>query len=161
MNNYVVDTNVLIVANGRNTNTTLQCRLNCIDKLTLILSNDRILIDNLGLIFAEYKNYMCFSGQPGVGDQFFKWLHENQAVTDRCLKINITPLNGNNDFEEFPNSEDLNEFDRNDRKFVAVAIASQKSPPILNAVDSDWWDFQNALEAESIVIEFLCERPPF
>ena len=46
--------------------------------------------------------------------------------------------------------------DRDDHKFVAVALANQVMSRILNATDSDWWDYRVPLEANGIQIEFLC-----
>ena len=59
-------------------------------------------------------------------------------------------------FDEFPDLEALSTFDRSDQTFVAVAVASGGSPPILNAVDSDWWQHRGALAAAGITCEFLC-----
>ena len=59
-------------------------------------------------------------------------------------------------FEEFPESDALNNFDRNDRKFVAVAVASGERPPILNASDRDWWDDRLSLERCGVRVDFLC-----
>ncbi|GIV75830.1 MAG: hypothetical protein KatS3mg050_0224 [Litorilinea sp.] len=42
------------------------------------------------------------------------------------------------------------------RKFVAVALVHGGNPPILNAVDSDWWDYREPLTAAGVRIEFLC-----
>lgn len=60
------------------------------------------------------------------------------------------------DFEEFPGDEELADFDRQDRKFVAVALTSVNDPTILNAVDSDWWDHLEALNNNGVKVEFLC-----
>ena len=48
------------------------------------------------------------------------------------------------------------EFDRDDRKFVAVALASGTSPPIVNASDRDWWEHREVLQVHGIEILFLC-----
>ena len=59
-------------------------------------------------------------------------------------------------FEEFPDSARLSSFDRSDRKFVAVALASGSSPKVLNAADTDWWDHRQALEENGVDVVFLC-----
>jgi hypothetical protein len=41
---------------------------------------------------------------------------------------------------------------------VAVAVASGESPPILNAVDSDWWNHREALVESGFVVDFLCPQ---
>lgn len=57
---------------------------------------------------------------------------------------------------DFPDDEMLAGFDRDDRKFVAVAIASGESPPILNASDTDWHDHRQALSRHGVAVEFVC-----
>ena len=77
---------------------------------------------------------------------------------DRCDLVTITPIDGSeNEFEEFPDDPALNDFDPDDRKFIAVAIAHLEKPPILQAVDSQWWDFRDALRRNGIIVEFICE----
>ena len=101
---------------------------------------------------------LSLSGQPGAGDAFMKWVFQNQANESHCELVPITLINCiEQDFEEFPDDPDLADFDRSDRKFVAVALTSQHSPPVLNATDSDWWKWRQALERNGIEIEFLCD----
>ncbi|MBI4493070.1 MAG: hypothetical protein HY690_09790 [Chloroflexi bacterium] len=45
---------------------------------------------------------------------------------------------------------------RSDRKFVAVARACQRRPPVVNATDTDWWLFRDALKRHGVEVEFLC-----
>ena len=76
----------------------------------------------------------------------------------RCDLISITPVDGlENAFEEFPDDPALNDFDSDDRKFIAVAVAHPEKPPILQAVDSQWWDFRDAFRRNGIIVEFICE----
>jgi hypothetical protein len=60
------------------------------------------------------------------------------------------------DFVEFPDDLDLANFDRGDRMFVAVARAHPLHPPILNAVDTDWWLCREVLVRNGVHVEFLC-----
>lgn len=81
----------------------------------------------------------------------------NQAVSKRCERVRITPLPTKQDeFAEFPKDPALSGFNRSDRKFVAVCLASKLTPSVLNATDSDWWIFRNPLKRHGIKIEFLC-----
>jgi len=107
------------------------------------------------LILGEYRRNLSPSGQPGSGDAFFKWLWNNQGNHDHCRRVNITP-HDNRGFAEFPDDPELEPFDNDDRKFVAVALASHNAPPILNATDSDWWEHRVALEGHGIRIKSLC-----
>jgi len=159
MNVKIVDTNVAIAANGRNTHADLECQLACIDKLSWIVENAVVAIDGLGLILDEYSRHLQFKGSPGVGDKFFKYVFDNQLVSARCQLITITREQGNpENFVEFPKAAALRHFDFSDRKFVAVSLASPDSPPILNATDSDWANFAPPLAASGIVVEQLCPQ---
>ena len=150
----IIDTNVLVVANQHHENASIHCVERCMDALEAARS-DRVLLDEGQRILDEYRCHCSHSGQPGVGDAFFKWLWDNQGNTHHCKKVLITP-HEERGFEEFPEDADLNGFDRSDRKFVAVAVASNEGPPILNASDTDWWDYREAFEHNGIDLEFLC-----
>ena len=151
----VIDTNVAVVANGKTEQASPGCMLNCVDKLSQVREEYRVLLDNGNLIFDEYKNRLSFSGQPGLGDAFFKWLFDNQANPEHCRRITVTHHPGR-EFKEFPEDPSLNGFDRDDRKFVAVALASETDPNVLNASDSDWWDYRQELSRHGIQVDFLC-----
>ncbi len=157
MSSYVVDTNVPLTANGAADHVAPQCVLNCLEYLERIQSNGRIVLDDKRLILTEYLKKLSPSGQPGAGDQFMKWVWQNQAVPERCEQVTITPtIEGTSCFAEFPDDPRFESFDRDDRKFVAAALACEQCPPVLNATDSDWWNFQDVLREYGIRIEFLC-----
>jgi hypothetical protein len=108
-------------------------------------------------ILKEYMNNLSLSGQPGPGDAFLKWVWQHQSNEIRCARVHITE-DASREFLEFPEAESLRQFDRSDRKFVAVALTSAHRPEILNAVDSDWWHHRHALKACGIHIQFLCPK---
>jgi len=151
----IMDTNVAIVANGRSPQAGISCVENCIAQLLDIRERSRMLIDESGLILEEYRRHLSPSGQPGPGDAFFKWLWSNQANQEYCLQVPITPSEERG-FEEFPSDPELAQFDRADRKFVAVALASGESVQILNASDTDWWIYRDALSQHGITVNFIC-----
>ncbi|HET6383334.1 MAG TPA: hypothetical protein VFJ58_08090, partial [Armatimonadota bacterium] len=100
---------------------------------------------------------LSHSGQPGVGDSFFKWLWVNQENLQTCRKVVITPAKQHErGFEEFPDDPELARFDHSDRKFVATIIASREKAPIVNASDTDWWDYGDALKRHGVTVLFLC-----
>lgn len=153
----VVDTNVAVVANGAHEQATDLCRLICTKKLISIRKTGIAVVDNLGLIFDEYKKHFCFSGQPGVGDAFFKHIHNNLGNAQKVEIVTINPTDENLvEFEEFPDDPDLVGFDKTDRKFVAVAIKSTQNPSILNAVDSGWEPYRQALLVNGVTVLQLC-----
>lgn len=154
--NVVIDTNVLVVANGRHDRASDHCVAASISALEAA-RNTRTLIDEGHSILEEYRLHCSFAGQPGPGDAFFKWLWDNQANLEKCLKIVLTPHPGRG-FEEFPADRELATFDRDDRKFVAVALGSGLTPAILNAADTDWYHHRLALERHGLRIRFLCRE---
>ncbi len=157
MTAFVVDTNVLVVANGKTEQASPDCIRECVNALERIQKKGRLVLDDAMLIFQEYRPYGSFSGQPGVGHAFFKWAHNNRYNDHRCELVTLHPRGTTGqDFEEFPDDPDLKGFGPDDRKFVAVARASKHAPRILNAVDSDWWDYREPLKRHGVKIVFLC-----
>lgn len=153
----VVDTNVPVVANGKTSHAGYDCIGACIAALAKTRNRRRVIVDDQGLILDEYRRHLRPSGQPGPGDAFFKWLWDNQGNPRFCVRAKITPMaGGDGEFEEFPADPAFAGFDRDDRKFVAAAIASGEGPPILNASDTDWWLYREVLAAHDVRVEFLC-----
>jgi len=152
----VVDTNVPIVANGAANHATPDCVLRCVDRLVEVRKKQRVLLDDGLHILSEYMKHLSLSGQPGMGDFFMKWVWLNQANPRNCLRVQITTQEGSDDFKEFPQDPDLENFDRADRKFVAVALISGLDPPILNATDTDWWDYREPLRRNGVTVDFIC-----
>ncbi|MEO5367276.1 MAG: hypothetical protein H7831_13190 [Magnetococcus sp. WYHC-3] len=61
-------------------------------------------------------------------------------------------------YKEFPAHDDLKGFDISDRKFVAVANAHPERPPIVQAGDSKWWGWNDALAEVGITVQFICPQ---
>ncbi len=157
MSSFVVDTNVAVVANEGHEQAGPDCVLACVSALERIVQRETIVLDDGMRILREYMSNLSMSGQPGAGNAFMKWVWSVQAVAARCERVGIHPKWSNGEsFEEFPDDEALTGFDRSDRKFVAVALASRSDPEILNAVDSDWWDLRKPLGRHGVRIRFLC-----
>lgn len=160
MTSFVIDTNVGVVANEGHPEASPECVTACTNFLEGIVKGEAlVVIDTEWEILEEYLRYMSSSGQPGPGDAFLKWLLNNLANPERCEQVWIDHvIDPENDrvYEQFPDDPELAAFDRSDRKFAAVALASSQMPLIANAVDSDWWKFREALERVGVRIEFLC-----
>jgi hypothetical protein len=154
----VMDTNVGVVANGKTPQANIECVSSCTDALVEIRERHRVLLDDRGLILDEYLRHLSPSGQPGLGDAFFKWLWDNQWNPEHCRQVPVTPVSERRGFEEFPEDPDLATFDPSDRKFVAVALASGEQPEILNASDTDWWHHREALSRHGAQVRFLCPQ---
>ena len=144
---FVVDTNVAVVANGKEwIDRAPGCVLACNRKLTEIKESGRVAVDDRWEIVGEYRRKLRESGEPGAGDAFLKWLLTNLWNPERCDQVKP---------ETFPGDASLAAFHSKDRKFVTVAMAHLEHPPILEATDSDWRDFAEAL-ARYVVVDFLC-----
>ena len=150
-----MDTNVAVVANGRADQAGPECVVSCIQALRQIRDGRCLLLDDEGQILQEYRNNLHPSGQRGLGEAFFQWLWNNQANSQHCRMVPVTS-HADREFEEFPDDQCLASFDRDDRKFVAVVLASGTSPMVLNASDTDWWHHRRALERHGVRVDFLC-----
>ena len=155
----VIDTNVPIVANGETPQADLQCVHVCSQVLERVCNGElRVLLDNKGLILEEYLKGLKSDKnrkQKGLGMTFLIWLWNKQAVESRCRKIVINPSETRT-FEEFPDDPALDKFDLDDRKFVAVSCASKTTAEILNASDTDWSQYEDALDRHDVTVVFLC-----
>ncbi len=149
----VVDSNVLHVANGAAEQAAPRCVAACIGELERARTDCRVVFDSAGEILAEYRHAGPQAGQRQPADVFFKWVARNRENAGTVRQVTITP-HEQRGFEEFPDDPQLDRFDHDDRKFVAVALASGTSPPIVNASDGGWWEHLRALQDHGLKILF-------
>lgn len=152
---FVVDTNVPVVANGKSEQASPECVKTCAVRLNELTQKGKLVLDDKWMILKEYMNNLKSSGQPGPGDAFLKWALTNLRNPSRCESVSITPINSS--FSEFPSAPALQRFDPNDKKFIAVANVHPEKPPILQAVDIEWWSMRKHLRRAGITVDFLCE----
>jgi len=158
-NKCLVDTNVPKTANlatkpDTGADVSDACVLACIEAVEHVIKMRGLIIDAGDQIFDEYRQQLSMKGQPGMGDAFMKWVNDHRYNPEYCDIVTIT-RNGDS-YDEFPAHDGLNKFDRSDRKFVAVANAHGAKPPILQATDSKWWGWKDALAEVGITVQFLC-----
>ncbi|MDR3568596.1 MAG: hypothetical protein P4L43_11270 [Syntrophobacteraceae bacterium] len=155
---YLVDTNVPKTANLALAPTIpeelTECVNACVEAVASIIKKGGLVLDTGDEIFTEYRNQLCMSGQPGMGDQFMKWVHDNRWNFPDQDRVTITK-NGES-YNEFPEHGGLSRFDDSDRKFIAVSNAHRAKPPVLQATDSKWWGWSGALAEVGITVHFLC-----
>jgi hypothetical protein len=152
----LLDTNVPILANGTEDVLLTTVADKCIDVVMDIVRRGGLVLDDYDRIFDEYRNNLSLAGQPGVGDLFMKWVHENRWNEAMCRLVPVTCTDETNQtFAEFPASDALKNFDVNDRKFVAVANAHPEKPPIIEAVDYKWWGWKDALGESGVLVLFV------
>ena len=151
MSVFVVDTNVAVVANRRHTHADAKCQLACIEELERVVRQGVVAVDENGVILDEYRGYLSHSGQPGVGDAFFKHIYDHQYRNRRVRRVPVTPSDDDRKgFEELPE----NSFDRSDRVFLAVAVVGKAI--VLNATDSDWSEHDELIDSLGVTVEQLC-----
>jgi hypothetical protein len=151
----VIDTNVLLVANEQHADVSPDCVTACVHRLTEMQARGITVIDDAHLILAEYQRKTRIKPPKGVGDVFLKWLLRNLSNPQRVEQVAITDL-GANSFAEFPDADLQPKFDAPDRKFAAVANAHPRKPVILQAADSKWLDWWQALQQKGVEVDFLC-----
>ena len=169
MEAVVIDTNVLVVANGKAAapQASKKCIILCRARLAEILrGTERVLLDDKKRIIREYRNNLNEKGR-GFGDRFWLELkrrfYNPKGYPETVIAVQITPLEGNGtEFEEFPNDDAaLSDFHKKDKKFVAVALTYQrdsgKEAPILKADDRGWDKFRAALAVHGVQVDSICE----
>lgn len=153
----VIDTNVLLVANGSHADISAACRKACIERLLFQQKRGVTVIDDGYRILSEYQNKTHPNQPKGVGDAFLKWLLQNKKNVRRVHQVPLNEMNPQC-YEEFPD-RDLEEcFDPSDRKFVAVSNSHPEKPAIWQAADCKWLDWWAQLHAAGIAIEFICPQ---
>lgn len=155
----LVDTNVPktanLATNPSDVDTDLvPCVFNCVEAIQHVVKYGDLVLDAGDEIFDEYRRQLSLRGQPGVGDQFIKWVHDHRWTLPEENRVPITA--SGDSYLEFPVHPGLASFDRSDRKFVAVANAHPDKPPILQATDSKWWGWQTPLAEVGIQVHFVC-----
>jgi hypothetical protein len=156
MPDWIVDTNVAVVAQG-NSHMSEECQWECISFIEEILNNKHIvIIDNNFHILREYQTNLSSKGSPKYGDRFLKWVLNNQANPLRVIQVPITEV-GPNHFEEFPQSLEDIQVDPSDKKFIAVSIANEKKGSIVECADSKWIGWHHPLLKEGIKVHFICK----
>lgn len=152
----VVDTNVAVVANGRDVTASADCQISSIELLEDLLERGRILIDVPGDILSEYQKRLHAEGQPGVGDLFFRHVLDNQGNAKRIRTVDThsartAPL------RDAIAHGGLAKFDPSDRPFALCAVAGRSAVAV--ATDSDWTEHEAGLQACGVRVHYVCGRP--
>lgn len=156
MKRWVVDTNVPVVANGRDDgeqSVSPECREATIHFLRRILAKkEKVVLDEAGEVEKEYRRYLKPSGQPGVGDRFYL-----AVLSSLCQRVEL-PRRPDSEYADLPQAVIDAGFDPSDRKFAA--LAKRENIPVANSVDSDWFRASSILRANGICVKFLCGCDP-
>ncbi len=150
----VVDTNVLVAANGRAPHVEVACQLQCVGELARITREEVVCIDDKGLILREYQRRTEKEGQARPGTAFFKHVWQKMGDRNRVRLIPVDPID--------PEGRDFSHpvLPRNnlkkDAKFLAVAVNA--SATIVNATDSDWAEHRELTEQLGVDVRQLCPQ---
>jgi hypothetical protein len=151
----VIDTNVLLVANGQHADVSEDCVIECVERLQAIQRFGITVIDDQFRILGEYLQKTQIDPAKGVGDVFLKELLRHAGNAARVEQVSLNE-SARHCFAEFPDPELEAGFDAPDRKFVAVAHKHPEKPAIWQAADCKWLDWWPMLRAHGLEVEFLC-----
>lgn len=151
----VVDTNVILAANGAHAELSAACVDECIAALQELMAGGVVVIDDAFHILSEYQHKTSASAGKQAGDVFLKWLLRNCGNPAFCQQVTLHEY-AENCFAEFPLPGLEKQFDPSDRKFVATANAHPGKPVILQAADSKWLNWFRQLQDAGIHVQFLC-----
>lgn len=155
MTDRVVDTNVAVVANGRDVNASEECQLRAIELLEVLVERGRTVIDEGGQIFSEYGKRLYAQGQPGVGDMFFRHLLDSQGDASAVRKVDPNALRAKA-LDDALRAGGLARFDPADRIFAACSAVARA--PVSLATDSDWSDHEVGLQACGVRVHYVCGK---
>lgn len=151
-NRAVVDTNVLVAANGRDTHVEINCQRKCMEELARLASREVVCVDDKGLIMREYERRVTSSQQAGPGTVFYKEVWRQMGDSNRVRLIPVEPCDDEGrDFADPilpPNNL------KKDAKFLAVAIKADAV--IVNASDSDWDEHHELTDQLGVEVRQLC-----
>jgi hypothetical protein len=151
----VVDTNVLAVAEGLNVDASEECVLACVQLCRRIAEGQRVGVDESDAILQEYVETLKIAPSSGIAKKLASRLWRTRYDDRACRRVPITPLDHPpGSYEEVP--EALRDFDTDDQKFFAVAVAEECAPQLFQALDGEWWARRVDLAACALDVQFLC-----
>lgn len=152
---WVVDTNVILVANGQHEGVSAEDVHTCSVWLKELMQTGRLAVDEGHAIVGEYLHKTHASKGEGVGNEFIRWVLHNLDNPARCDQLTAPDMALALDHVCW-RDERLATFDASDRKFVAAALAHPEHPVIWQATDSKWLDWAPVLAEYGVQVRFLC-----
>jgi len=147
---HVIDANVWVQSSKKPAGVETLTELDCIDACMQWLQSfmdgdDRLVIDNGYEILKQYRRYIKQSDQRA-----YEWLNTLQRTQpNKLIKVQI-------EFDDDGYASIPFDFDPDDRKYIAVALAHDPTPPIVDATDTDWAEKQEILIQAGITVIELC-----
>ena len=155
MPDHIVDTNVLCAASTSDAisrfNETDHVPLDELEKVLNWLvkfrqdATRRIVLDEGWRLIGEYKGQLGERPENNIG---MRVVYEKMA-SGRLVDV---PLDSDGR-ETLPQEVDQAYDYRGDRKLVALALADQPNSTIVNACDTDWYDWEETLKAHGVIVD--------
>lgn len=160
LRDYILDTNVLIIASGDANHATLDCQIDCISLVQAFnLLNEagdlRLILDPGGLALEEYKANIR---QGSFADEFLFNLLRKMYADEGFVSVSLAQ-NADEIVEAIP--PQIIGFDPKDAKWLALACAYSAEhdglPAVIaQAADTRWCAFRDDFDAHGICVTFLC-----
>lgn len=154
MTDFVIDTNVwCLVDFDVSTATTIEeldCASNCRNWLREFIASTNVLVVDLDYrIIKEYRDNIA---KGGLAHQ---WLNQLETQPRELRLIELQIEYDDDGYGIVPPEVAIH--DKEDRKLIAVALAHNPIPPIVNATDTDWEQDKPMLNAADIYVQELCD----
>jgi hypothetical protein len=149
---FVVDANVLAVADGLSAGASDRCVDACTQVVLQLESGVALLVDEGDEIFAEYLGTLRASA--GLAAKLVARLYRTRHGGS-CQRVPITrsstppPM-----YDEVP--APLHDFDADDQKFIAVAATTNGISPIFAGIDGEWWDRRADFAGSGLLLQVPC-----
>ena len=160
MGKYIIDANVVLLA-GTPVKDIPSDQLLCAQKCIKFINNfvtkadNMLVLDAEGRIMKEYRGLYSLDRDPNIATVFYRWACRNVPKNAEDF-ISLKEI-AENEFESYPDSEQLKRFDPPDRKYIALAFQHKEHPPIVEANDSKWWGIREEMERCGLNIRFIDE----
>ena len=150
-----IDTNVFAIAEGMNPGASEECVAACIALLRLVETGYPVVVDESDAIFAEYLKTLGEARTSGLAVKLARSLFHTRYGNPGCVRVAITRrATPPGEYEEVPVT--LRDFDSDDQKFIAVAVAANGGAPIAVGLDGEWFDRLADFAAAGIDVQFVC-----
>lgn len=144
----VVDTNVLVTADGLQPAFSGDCLRRSVEFLNELQAGSRLVVDDGYRILGEYRANV----RPGgYAEEILNAMQQRGQVAFQ----HITP-EGPAWFQEIPPGVGFEALHDDDRHFLAVAFAHGGHPPIVNSTDPHWLAVVQPLQDHGITLQNLC-----
>jgi len=152
MKRYVIDTNVPVTAANGNSDATLMCQRNSLVLIKQVVKDGVVCLDAGNEIRKEYRNRLSRIAKDDICAMFYRQVvvnfNSSRVETHQIKKL------PSGEYEGVPGDIIKSEFDKDDRKFIAVAVCARAT--IYNSTDSDWLIHKKVIRTSGVKLEFVC-----